>query len=254
MRCTALAAAVAENSLRFLGHDTHEHEDPHLVFIVAGSATLTAAGQEATLRRHESAWLQPGVPHSMRIHEGGMALGPMLGLDASPPSPLYLLGVVPAVVDIMTASMVAAPANSEQVQPFRRALGQVLRSVSIPYFAVAHPSHPAAQRLAREATRSSATLEELAQRHQLSPRQVQRIFLSEVGLTFSSWRARARMNHAVSMLLAGDAVQGAARAAGFATRSGFVRALSRETGIPVDALSRDPRAALTPEAPQRASA
>ncbi|GAA3657434.1 helix-turn-helix domain-containing protein [Microbacterium marinilacus] len=248
MALRALGDVVAENSIRFLGHQTHTHDVPHLVYVVAGSATLEADGERFTLARHEAVWMQASVPHSCQIHDGGMVLGPFLDDHASPGARVHALGVVPALVELMTTALVASPATNEQIEPFREAISDLLRAIGRPRFPVRLPRHPAAVRLAREAVRSTAPLETLAERHHMSARQVQRIFLSEVGLPFSKWRTRARLNGAVAHLVGGGDVHAAARLSGFATRAGLLRALSRETGVPLDRIAQDPRTALAPAA------
>lgn len=59
MPTTSLGTVVAENAIRFLGHDTHQHDEPHLVYMVTGHARLTADGEEWRLGRHEALWLAP---------------------------------------------------------------------------------------------------------------------------------------------------------------------------------------------------
>ncbi|NEE16133.1 AraC family transcriptional regulator, partial [Streptomyces sp. SID7499] len=98
------------------------------------------------------------------------------------------LGAVPAIVEVMTTTLGAAPTTPEQVEPFRQELGRVLKGISRQYFPVVLPVHPAVRALAREALRApSVTLERLAERHRMSPRQVQRVFLDETGLPFTRW-------------------------------------------------------------------
>ncbi|GAB3598094.1 helix-turn-helix transcriptional regulator [Microbacterium tumbae] len=240
MAITALGSLVEETAIRFLGHDEHVHAEPHLVFVVGGSVRLIVDGRSHELRTHEAAWLQAEVPHALRIDEGGMVLGPLLDPSAAPPARMVRLGVVPALVDAMMTILVASPSTPEQVLPFRRALGRVLGDVSTPYFAVDLPAHPAARLLAREAMRSPRTLEDLAARHRMSVRQVQRIFAAETGFPFARWRTRTRLNVAVAHVLGGGDLAAAARLAGYATRSGLLRALSRETGTPSSQIARDP--------------
>ncbi|MFT4210308.1 MAG: AraC family transcriptional regulator [Microbacterium sp.] len=244
MTLTSLGCVVEENSVRFLGHDTHEHEVPHLVYAVSGEVVMSADGQEHRLRPGESIWLRPRVPHAVRVGTGGTVLGPMLAEGVEPATPVRALGVVPAIVEIMTTVLVAAPVTAEQVQPFRDALGTVLRNLSRQCFPVVLPLHPTARQLAREAVRSPLPLDALARRHHLSTRQVQRIFAAETGYSFARWRSRARLNAAASHLLGGGDVTAAARLSGFTTRAGLLRALSRETGLPTAAIALDPRGAL----------
>ncbi|MGW6719740.1 helix-turn-helix domain-containing protein [Streptomyces sp. NPDC054995] len=245
MPTTSLGTVVAENAIRFLGHDTHQHDEPHLVYVVTGDARLLADGEEWRLGRHEALWLAPRVPHALRIEPGGLVLGPLLAPADQPRCRVQPLGVVPALTEVMTTALGAAPATPEQVAPFRQALGRVLRGISRHYFPVVLPVHPAVRALAREALRTpSMTLEQLAERHRMSARQVQRVFLDETGLPFTRWRNRARMNAAVEHLRGGGELTAAARAAGYATRAGLLRALSRESGVPVNELTTDAVGAL----------
>ncbi|MGO1294646.1 MAG: cupin domain-containing protein [Cellulosimicrobium funkei] len=157
MTPTALGAVVPENAVRFLGHDTHAHDEPHLVHVVAGTAELVADGAPLTLRTHESVWLAPGVPHSVRLPGGAMALGPVLSPGVEPPVRVHRLGVVPAVTDVLTAVLCAGPATPEQVAPFRAALEEVLRGVTGDHFVLTLPSHPVARTVAEDARRGGAT-------------------------------------------------------------------------------------------------
>ncbi|MGW8482359.1 helix-turn-helix domain-containing protein [Microbacterium sp. NPDC055903] len=244
MMISALGSLVEETAIRFLGHDEHSHPEPHLIFVVSGTATLIVDGREYALGTHEAAWLQVDVPHALRVHDGGMVLGPLLEATAEPPARVVRLGVVPALVEAMMTTLVASPTTEEQIRPFRRALGRVLADVATPYFPVVLPAHPAARLLAREAMRSPRTLEDLAARHRMSVRQVQRIFAAETGCSFTRWRTRVRLNGAVAHVLGGGDLAAAARLAGYATRSGLLRALSRETGTSMAHLAEDPVSAL----------
>jgi AraC-like DNA-binding protein len=253
MTVRSLATVVPENSVRFLGHDTHTHDVPHLVYVVTGTAEITIDDDEViTLRRTEAVWLAAHVPHAARLSPDGMVLGPLLDAEVSPPQRVRVLGVVPALVDVMTTVLGAAP-NGDQVGPFRAALGEILGQLSRQYFPVTVPSHPSARALAREAVRSPYTLEQLAERHHLSPRQVQRVFAEETGLPFARWRSRARMNAAVSHLLGGGTLPTAARMAGYSSRAGLLRGLARETGIAPEELAADAAGALTRNEPAPAS-
>lgn len=239
-----LVSAVPANSIRFLGHDTHEHDVPHLIHIVTGFADIAADGERMRLHARENLWLAPRVPHSARLSAGGVALGPMLPPTTRPPERYRRLGVVPAVTELMTTILAAGPATTEQITPFRGALDGLLRSLSTQYFPLALPSHPVARAIAHETTTSSRTLDELAARRHISVRHVQRLFHVETGLTFTRWRARARLNIAITRLRGGDTLTVAAHLAGYATRGGLLKALHRETGIPVALLSRAPLTAL----------
>jgi AraC-like DNA-binding protein len=238
-----LTTVVPENSIRFHGHDTHAHPVPHLVHVVTGAAEVVADGQTFRLAAKESLWLAPDVPHSARYTPGSVVLGPFLSPSTLPSGRVQRLGVVPRLTQLMATVLGAAPTTAEQVQPFRSALDALLLSLRGEFFALHVPGHPVARAVARAAS-SGRTLDELATAHRSSVRQVQRNFRAETGMPFSTWRARARLNVAIGRLRAGDSLTVAAHAAGYSTRSGLLKALSRETGLPEQALARDPVAAL----------
>ncbi|HEY1175088.1 MAG TPA: cupin domain-containing protein, partial [Phytomonospora sp.] len=73
MRVAALRTVVPEHAVRFFGHDTHAHDEPHLVDVVTGTARMVVDDEPVTLRTEEAIWLAPRVPHSLRFTgEDGM--------------------------------------------------------------------------------------------------------------------------------------------------------------------------------------
>ncbi|ASR35673.1 AraC family transcriptional regulator [Prauserella marina] len=239
-----LVAIVPENSIRFLGHDTHEHEVPHLIHVVTGVADIVADGERIPLHARENLWLAANVPHSVRLPSGGIVLGPLLSPATKPRERVQRLGALPALTELMTTILAAAPVTAEQVRPFREALDGLLRPLCRHYFPLVLPSHPVARAIAREAARSPQTLHELAARHGTSVRHVQRLFHDQTGLPFTRWRARARLNVAITRLGRGDSLTVAAGAAGYTSRNGLLKALSRETGLPSARLGTLPLAVL----------
>lgn len=243
-----LLSVVPENAVRFLGHDTHVHEEPHLIHVVSGTADLVVDGRAIRLGPRENLWLAPGVPHSARYSEESVVFGPFLSPHTIPQARVQLLGIVPDLSRIVATILGAGPRTSAEVHRFRVALDEVLNAIQQECFSLVAPQHPAARLVARASVAGnpgdSATLDALAASAGTSPRHIQRLFREETGLSFRSWRTRARLNVAVSQLRGGAPLPVAARAAGFTTRSGLLNALSRETGIARDALVSDPLVAL----------
>ncbi|MDR2294159.1 MAG: AraC family transcriptional regulator [Microbacterium sp.] len=217
-----------ENVVRFLGHPTHAHEVPHLIYVATGSAHVTADGVTMTLRARESLWLAAEVPHAARYEPGSLVLGPFLDPGDAPPAPVTRLGVVPEIGALMTTILGVAPHTREQVVPLREALGRTLRAVATSHFALVPPQHPSAARIARSCVLSLQTLAELAAEQGMSVRQVQRIFRDETGLSFQRWRSVARVNIAIARLRGGESMTQVARGTGYLTRSGLMKALARE--------------------------
>lgn len=63
-----------------------------------------------------------------------------------------------------------------------------------------------------------------------SARNLSRLFVAETGLTFTTWRTRARMRRAIELLAADHSVSAAAAKVGYASASAFVQAFRREIG------------------------
>lgn len=234
-----LLSVVPENAVRFLGHETHSHEYPHLIHVVSGAADLVVEGRPIRLGPKENLWLAPNVEHSARYTQESVVFGPFLSPQTIPPNPIQLLGIVPDLTRLVATILGAGPRTREEVHVFRVALDEVLSTMRLDCFPLLTPAHPAARAVAQACIASSSTLNELAALAGTSPRHMQRLFRDETGLSFTSWRARARLNVAVARLRGGTSLQAAATASGYASRAGLLKALSRETGIERDELSRD---------------
>lgn len=228
LQAAQLRHVVPENALRMTGHPEHTHAEPHLIHVVVGTAHLRVDGVPVILHSRESLWLASGVPHSAQYDQGSLVLGPLLSPASQPGSRVQALGVVPAIAEIMIAILGAAPGTAEEVQRFRNALDAALADLSADHFALVMPTHPRAAAVARQARFSPETVAELASRHGFSARQLQRIFQAETGLPFHQWRVRARLNLALARLRGGASTLQAAKAAGYATHSGLLKALRRE--------------------------
>lgn len=239
-----LATSVPENAVRFVGHSEHVHDVPHLVHMVMGRGTLTVHGARIVLEPRGSVWLAAGVPHSLSLDEHSIALGPLLAPHSSPGERVRRLGVVPAITDLMLARLAAQPHTEEQCALFTDSLDDILTAISTDEFVAPLPVHPTARQIAETAVGSPATLAALCGRVGMSPRQAQRIFAAETGLSFHRWRTLRRLNRALRSMRSGSSGESAARLAGFSSRASLLRALSRESGVPLADLRVDPLACL----------
>ncbi|MBK0331614.1 helix-turn-helix domain-containing protein [Brachybacterium sp. MASK1Z-5] len=241
----ALARAVPENAVRFLGHAEHTHEVPHLVHMVMGHGVLTAPGHRLVLEPRSSVWLAARVPHALDLSDHSIALGPVLREEISPDRPVAALGVVPSIAELMIARMAAGPTSPSQCDLFTDALERILVSLQQDAFPTPLPTHTTVRRIAFEACAlPEATLGGLCSRHRISPRQAQRLFREQTGMTFTRWRRRRLLSEAARSLRGDSSLASAARSAGFGGREDLLRALSQETGVPVPEVRQDPRAHL----------
>lgn len=249
-----LAMAVPESRVRFFGHPEHTHQVPHIVHMVMGRGHLTVDGSGITLEPRTSVLLAPGVPHALELDRHSIALGPFLSPRNTPVERVRRLGVVPAITDLMLARLAAQPYTHEQVTLFTDRLDDIVSALLSEAFAVPSPVHPTARQVAELAVDSPDTQASLCERFSISPRQIQRLFLAETGLTFQQWRTRSRLNVAVRALRGGSSSESAARTAGFTDRAALLRALSRECDTPIDELRRDPLARLRRPGPSEPEA
>lgn len=239
-----LATSVPENSVRFTGHPKHVHDVPHLVHMVMGRGTLTVDDERIVLGPRSSVWLDAGVPHAMSLDEHSIALGPFLDPHNTPGIRIRRLGVVPAITDLMLARLAAQPHTDQQCALFSDSLGDILTAISTDEFVTPVPVHPTVYQIAESSVDSPATLATLCDQVGMSPRQVQRIFAAETGMGFHRWRNRRRLNRALRSMRSGSSAESAARIAGFSGRASLLRALSRESGVPLAALRANPLAGL----------
>lgn len=238
-----LARTVPESTVRFEGHAEHVHDEPHLIHVVMGKGVLTVPGGRRVLEPRSSVWMDGRVPHALELSEHTIALGPILELSVRPPEPLVMLGVMPAITDLMLARLAAEPYTPEQRAVFTRALGRILLDLDEDPFAVPEPTHAVARTIGREAQQhGETTLQYLCARHQVSTRHVQRLFLEQTGVSFRTWRTRRALGVAARSLREGASRAAAARVGGFSSASALLRALSRHTGTPEVELRRDPLA------------
>jgi AraC-like DNA-binding protein len=96
-----------------------------------------------------------------------------------------------------------------------------------------HPCDSRARKLAdmlHKNPREQRPLEALSKACGASKRTMQRLFLEESGMSFSRWRQRARLIHAMQSLAAGQSVTNAALDAGYSTTSAFILMFRKQLG------------------------
>ena len=96
-----------------------------------------------------------------------------------------------------------------------------------------HPRDARARKLAdmlRANPREQRPLEQLSRKCGASKRTMQRLFAEESAMSFSRWRQRARLIHAMQRLAAGQSVTAAAFEAGYNTTSAFISMFRKQLG------------------------
>jgi AraC-like DNA-binding protein len=97
------------------------------------------------------------------------------------------------------------------------------------------PTNPRLVRLCREILREldrGWTIDDAAEVAGMGRRTFTRAFKREVGISFNTWRSRARLNAAVCRLKAGASITSVALEAGYSNPSAFATMFKRCLGVP----------------------
>lgn len=218
--------------------DTHSHARHQIIFARKGVIHVTTAQGSWILPPTRALWIRSGTAHAFQ------AARPIevVILYVAPQAPgipdwegCAVLNVSPLVRELICA----CAAQSWDAQPDSAAgrLAQVLldRLATLPQapLALPEPIDPRALRVAamvRQDLADRRTVAELASAAGASARTVERLFATETGMSFGSWRIRHRMLAALERLAYGDSVGDVAFSVGYESASSFVAAFRQAFG------------------------
>jgi len=217
----------------------HDHDWPQLLYAISGAMTV-CAGTTSWLLPAGKAVLIPGLcRHSIRmwgdVSMRTLYLSPVL--DSSPlrnpdcrvltVSPLLrelILRVIElAALDCRVpehqrlAGVVLDEIGRAEVTPLQLPLPSEARAIKVAQDVLAAPSEP-------------VLLDELARRHGVGRRTLERIFRAETGMSFGMWQQKARLLYSVRALTESRPVTEAAFDAGYAGVSAYIAAFKRTFG------------------------
>jgi AraC-like DNA-binding protein len=213
--------------------DWHTHDDHQLAWAASGVLTVMTADATWVLPPTRALWIPAGLRHetgaegratmrSLYIKPGGfgwssptvVAAGPLLA---------ELIGYLGA--DDLTAG---AREHAEAL------LADLLTPVPVTTISVRLPDSGPAREVAnalRHDPSDKRTLAEWGRSVGASERTLARGFSAATGVPFGRWRTLLRVQQALPMLAAGDAVGRVAVKVGYDTPSAFVAAFRREIGM-----------------------
>lgn len=233
------------------GPITEEHL-PVLLWVHVGTATVDAGSISHRLRAGQAIWIPPGVRHCTRADAGGVVLPifPRLPELRGPLAEVRVISAPRGWEDWFVSQFDLNRYHTRGARPDERTLlGLVVDGTprdarpggdsGAPALPMPHSRE--AQAVAHAVLRSPAAehrITELAAHENVSVRTLQRQFHHETGMTFSEWRARARVTVAAGHLLDGRTVSWVGRAVGYDTPAGFTRAFHRYFGCGPAAFAR----------------
>lgn len=228
--------AADDDEIQPWGHAPHRH--PHAQFIgaIMGRATITVADREFDADTSWGVWIPPQVWHSARFHDRYVPLVHNGGaVHRDEPTAVF---VDP---ELRHALLTAEHGPDRSDSPAQAALAGALRRART---GPRLPCPSAAGRLtlpiveALEADPADPrSLEDWALALHVSSISIRRAFDAEVGLSFSDWRTRARVNAAIVLLDDGESVSATARAVGM-SHNGLIAAFRRHLGVTPTSLQR----------------
>lgn len=132
-----------------------------------------------------------------------------IGLDGRAAHDARLIGLLEDEVE----SAIAAAADSPLVLP----MPQEDRALALAHYLIGQPL-------------SSDPVNELAQRHGVARRTLERRYRDETGMSFGMWRQKARLLHSIRLLAEGRSVTDTALDCGYASVSAFIAAFKGTFG------------------------
>lgn len=218
------------------GHAPHRHPHAQFVGAIMGRATITVDDHEFEADGSWGVWIPPLVWHSARFHDRYVPLVHNGGtVHRDQPTAVF---VDP---DLRHALLTAGHGPGRSESPADAALADALRRART---GPRLPCPGAAGRLtlpiveALEADPADPrSLADWALLLHVSSISIRRAFDAEIGLSFTDWRTRARVNAAIVLLDDGESVSATARAVGM-SHNGLIAAFRRHLGVTPTSLQR----------------
>jgi AraC-like DNA-binding protein len=217
------------------GWGVHRHEQHQLAWVLSGTCTVAAPGGAWVSTPARAVWIPSDCPHDVHIAPGAELVCLYVWPDRCPltwsgPTELAVNPLVRELLHEIDDLGRDCPAADAYVTVlFDQFAGQPRpERPTLPM-----PSDPRAADVARAILADPScrqSLDEWAGAVAASPSTLRRAFLAETSLTFSDWRARARIDAALPMLANGIGTEEVAAGVGYASRSGFIDAYRRHFG------------------------
>lgn len=215
----------------------HRHRRAQLVYASSGVMTVTTGWAAYVVPPQRAVWIPATVEHRIDAHRAVA----MRTLYVEPsarealPSETCVIQVTPLLRELIIAA-VSAGNDYEPDSPQARTMQVILDQVSVqPVASLALPL-PTDQRLRRvtqalmEDPSDSRNLEEWARNVGASKRTLNRLFASQTGMSFRSWRQQCRLLRALELLAVGDSVTKVALELGYENTSAFIAMFRRCLG------------------------
>jgi AraC-like DNA-binding protein len=213
------------------GHELPPHTHPTAQLVYASRGVMTVHTEVGTwvVPAHRAVWVPPDTEH--RISMSGEVEMRTVYLARDLPiaqvSECSVVNVSPLLRELILHAVDRAPLY-QTVPAHAHLIGLLvdqLEALPAVPLQLPTPRDPRAKRAAshlRENPADAASLERIARRAGASKRTLERLFLSETGMSFGLWRQQLRLMQALELLAAGESVTEVALAVGYDSTSAFI--------------------------------
>jgi len=215
----------------------HQHDSAQLIYATEGVMTVETDDGVWVVPPERAVWVPAFVTHSIRMTGDVRMRTLYLERSVAPIQGTRCCVVhVSQLLRACIARFFDIPDSWTEDGPDARVVSVLLDEIRAAPSAPLHlptPRDPRALRVS-EALRAQPSdrrpIREWAQLAGASERTLERLFRSEVGMTFGRWQQQARLLHALEVLASGRSVTTAALEVGFETPSAFIAMFRRAMG------------------------
>ena len=226
------------------GWGRHHHRQHQLVWVSHGLTTVTVDDRSWVLSPTRALWIPGGLPHDVENRHDAVlhclyvwpASSPV---DWTEPTVLAVTPLVRELILCLAEPGLETPVSEAGATMLFSQLAPLSQSgLSLPMPTDERAVELANALLARPS--SHRTLDQWARELATSPSTLRRAFVAETGMSFSEWRAQARLQASLPLLADRMGVARVALRVGYSSSSGFVSAFRRQFGHSPGAYHRSP--------------
>ncbi|KAF1008899.1 MAG: HTH-type transcriptional regulator NimR [Luteibacter sp.] len=216
----------------------HRHARHQLIYARSGLLVVTSPQGRWIVPSTRALWMPAGTPHSVRcvdaVEERNLYVSPEAASHL--PDAVFAVQVGPLLRDLIDAAELIVQPYAEDSRD-----GRVMRLIldeltSLPTLPLHLPQSsdarigPICAHLVRHPYDHS-TIADWAKRTGVHVKTLQRIFLRDLGMTFTQWRQRCRLLFALERLAVGVPVIDVAMDLGYESPSAFSAMFKRQFGV-----------------------
>jgi AraC-like DNA-binding protein len=208
--------------------DAHKHAWTQLLYASSGVMLVEAAAGMWIVPPQRAVWVPAGVAHTISMH-GSVEKRTVYFRDraALPLEETTVIEVSPLLRELLVHCAMLGRLD-ERVGFERRLAGLLVDLVAAAprsLFRLPMPTDPRAVRVAqaiRQDPGGRETTAMLAKKAATSGRTLERLFLSDTGMSVGAWRKQARLHHAIALLTSDAPVTTVALEVGYSSPSAFI--------------------------------